>query len=169
MSTSANSSPAKKYNKGVSGFVSWAYNNLVGIVRFATNQEAALGVVENCAVDPKQARGIVPALTLTDGANGTAAITIQGVDAGGIAVAKQIVVDVWFAATSGVAPADLGEVAATTGVILGEPTTDAYIRVISDAAGAIALTFTRTADGNVFAHASIAPTLVIGSVAVTGN
>ena len=40
---------------------------------------------------------------------------------------------------------------------------------MSKAAGAIALTFTRTADGNVFAHASIAPTLVIGSVAVTGN
>ena len=169
MSKAANQSPSQKYKNGVSGFVSWAYNNLIGIVRFATNQEAALGVVENCAVDPKQSRGIVPALTLTDGADGTAAITIQGVDAGGIAVAKQIVVDVWFAATSGVAPADLGEVAATTGVILGEPTTDAYIRVISDAAGAIALTFTRTADGNVFAHASIAPTLVIGSVAVTGN
>ena len=169
MSTASNPSPAKKYKNGVSGFVSWAYNNLKGIMRFATNQEAALGVVEDCAVDPKQSRGIIPAFTFTDGEDGTATIAIQGVDAGGIAVAKQIVVDVWFAATSGVAPADLGEVAATTGVILGEPTTDAYIRVISDAAGAIALTFTRTADGNVFAHASIAPTLVIGSVAVTGN
>lgn len=169
MSTSANQSPAKKYNNGVCGFVSWAYNNLKGIVRFATNQEAALGVVEDCSVDPKQARGIVPALTLTDGADGTAAITVQGVDAGGIAVAKQIVVDVWFAATSGVAPADLGDVTASTGVILGEPTTDAYIRVVSDANGAIVLAFNRTTNGDVFAHASIAPTLVIGSVAVTGN
>jgi hypothetical protein len=154
---------------GTSGFIDDARNNQQGRIRLATNQEAALGAIEDVAVDPKQARGIVPSITITDGEDGTAAIAIQGVDAGGVVVAKQVVVDVWFAATSGAAPADLGDVSADTGTILGEPTTDAYIRVLSNAAGLIELTFTRTTDGAVFAHAIVNPTLVIGVGAVTGN
>lgn len=143
--------------------------NVKGQVRLATNQEAALGVKEDVAVDPKQALGIVPTITVTDGEDGTGTVAIQGVDAGGIAVAKQIVVDIWFAATSGAAPADLGDVSADTGTILGEPTTDAYIRVLSDATGAISLTFTRTADGDVFVHAVVNPVITIGSGSVSGN
>lgn len=168
MSTAKSTGPFRKQT-GLTGSTPAARNNEVGVARFATNQEAALGAVEDVMVDPKQARGIVPALTLVDNADGTATITIQGTDAGGVAVAKQVVFDVWFAATSGAAPADLGDVAATAGTILGEPTADAYIRVLSTAAGLATLTFTRTADGDVFVHAHTNPTLVIGSVAVTGN
>lgn len=168
MSTTA-ATRTEQTRKGTSGFIPDAKANVVGRLRLATNQEAALGDKEDVAVDPKQARGIIPKLTLVDDADGTATITIQGVDAEAEDVAKQIVVDVWFAATEGAAPADLGEVAATTGTILGEPTTDAYIRVLSDASGTIVLDFNRTANGDVFAHAMVQAPLVTGSVAVTGN
>lgn len=169
MSTRA-STKTDKYGEGRSGFVPDAKANVKGQVRLATNQEAALNTEEDVAVDAKQSRGIYPKLTLADDQDGTATITVQGVDAEDEDVAKQVVFDLWFAATSGAAPADLGEVAATTGTILGEPTTDAYIRVLSDANGEVVLDYTRSdGDGDVFVHVFTNPTLAIDSVTVSGN
>jgi hypothetical protein len=113
--------------------------------------------------------GLSATVTVTDGADGTAAVAIQVTDLQGNPVAGRAVVDVWFSAAAYGAPTDLGDVAAGTGSILAETVTDAHVTVLTDATGAAALTYTRTADGDLHAMVVLQGRTVTDSAAVTGN
>jgi hypothetical protein len=101
--------------------------------------------------------------------DGVAVITLQLVDAKGAALAARGRINVWFAATAHAAPADLGTLTATTGVLLKEVTDDALALVATDATGLAVLALDTTIDGTVHAMAEVAGLVVTDSEAITGN
>lgn len=95
--------------------------------------------------------------------DGVAVVTIQS------AVKARQVINVWFAATGFAAPADLGTLTATTGVLLAEHTDDALAAVVTDASGLAVLALDTTVNGNVHGHAERNGIVVAASAAITGN
>jgi hypothetical protein len=115
----------------------------------------------------------LPAPTVTvenaDPADGNAIITIQALDPVGNDLARRCLVRVWLSASAYGAPADLGTLTATTGVLLKEDTDDALATVVTDAAGSAVLVLDTASNGTVHAMATIAGLLATDSEAITGN
>lgn len=97
--------------------------------------------------------------------NGNAYITLQANDAQGNPLAKRVLFNVWLAATSYAAPADLGTLTATTGTILKEDTDDALATVASDANGVAVLVLDVTSTTAVHAMAECNGLVGTGTVA----
>lgn len=95
--------------------------------------------------------------------NGTATITIQS------AKKARQVINVWFAATSMAAPADLGTLTASTGTLLKEHTDDALAAVVTDANGLAVLALDLSVDGTVHCMAERNGLVATDSEAITGN
>lgn len=102
-------------------------------------------------------------ISSVDGEDGTAVVTVQCSKAG------RQVLQLWLSAAAYGAPADPGDIAATTGSILVEDTADALAQVVTDASGTAVFTFTRTADGTTYFNVEKNGNAVSVGVAVTGN
>ena len=115
-------------------------------------------------------KGYLPVLTLsgTDNEDGTATITVTVTQWNTNAVANAYLVRLWLSATALGAAADLGEIAATTGRIVTEHVTDAYLDVATNAAGVAVLTFTG-ADQTGVIHGAILGKVSALSLVITGN
>lgn len=163
MSTAKSTGPFRRQT-GLTGSTPAARNDEVGVLRFATDAEALDGTKENLGVDPKQLNTAAPQLTVTatDGADGTAAITIQA------SIAEKVLVDVWFDDAATGAPADLGTLTISTGQLVQQIVDDAHERILSDASGTIVLSYNRTANGDIYVFATAAA-VAQANVAVTGN
>lgn len=94
-------------------------------------------------------------------------VTIQIKDAQGNNLAEKCVVDFWLSDTAGGAKtADTftgAGVAATTGVIVNEWTADTHCRCITDANGALVLTFTETGANTLYFNLVLANKYIAGS------
>lgn len=101
--------------------------------------------------------------------NGVANVTLQAKDYLGESLAARCVLKVWFAATAYAAPADLGTLTATTGVLLKEDTDDALATVLTDANGTAVLALDLATDGTVHVMATVNGLVVTDSEAITGN
>lgn len=115
--------------------------------------------------------GLKVAVSGVDGEDGTAAVTLQVTDQFGNALGGRwrLLVSANLTAAYGAA-ADIGDLAATTGVIQGEPLADGSFIVDTGSAGAFVGTHTRAADGTTYFDCVVlGPINGSGSVAVTGN
>jgi hypothetical protein len=102
--------------------------------------------------------------------DGNATITVQLKDAQGNSLAARGVVNVWFASSAAwAAPADLGTLTASTGVILKEDTDDALATVSTDASGTAVLVLDTASNVTVHAHASVGGLAATANASITGN
>lgn len=101
--------------------------------------------------------------------DGVAHVALQVKDYEGESKAGRHVLKVWFAATAFAAPADLGTLTATTGVLLKEDTDDALATVVTDANGAAVLALDLAVDGTVHCMAIVIGPCGTDSEAITGN
>ncbi len=85
---------------------------------------------------------LVATATGVDNADGTGTLTVQIEDNDGLDVTGKFLFTIIFAAVADTVGSDLGEVAATTGVIMAEPIADIMIVVATDATGTAVLTLT---------------------------
>ena len=92
--------------------------------------------------------------TYTDNQDGTATLTCQVLKASGQPASGVYKLQAHFAATENAAPADLGDLAVTTGTQLIEHTTDAMGEYLTNTSGKLVMTLTRTATGAVVGHFS---------------
>lgn len=110
------------------------------------------------------------AISLADGANGSATATVQIKDAGGNNLAQVCLVRFMVStAEYGVAAANVTQLEASAGAILNETTTDIDAWVQTDATGLATLVVTNSANETIYTRASIGGKFVSTSVAVTGN
>lgn len=102
--------------------------------------------------------------------NGVANVTLQVKDYLGESKAGRHVLRVWFATSAAfAAPADLGTLTATTGVLLKEDTDDALATVVTDANGTAVLALDTTIDGTIHCMASVIGIAATANAAITGN
>lgn len=109
------------------------------------------------------------AIANTGTPDGVANVTFQLKDAQGNNLAARALVRFWFAETAYAAPADLGTLTASTGVILKEDTDDALATVVTDASGAAVLALDTSIDGTVHVMAAVGALCATASAAITGN
>lgn len=113
--------------------------------------------------DTANTAGLSVAVANAGTPDGDAYVTIQS------SVRARQVLRVWFAATAYAAPADLGTLTATTGVILKEDTDDALATVVTDATGLAVLNLDLASDGTVHCMAERNGLCATDSEAITGN
>lgn len=137
-----------------SGDVSTNAANIVLLQTGAAARPSAVTVaVANTAVTP----------------DGVAVTTLQVKNYLGASLAARCVLKVWFAATAHAAPADLGTLTATTGVLLKEDTDDALATVLTDANGTAVLALDTASNGTVHCMAECNGLVVTDNEAITGN
>ncbi len=109
-------------------------------------------------------------ITAVDGADGTAAVTLQIQDLNGTAIAARAVLRVWNAGTTFTAPDGTGitAFAVGTGVELDQEIDLADYRVLTDANGTAVFTLT-AADGTYYTQAESNGLAYSGAVTITGN
>ena len=107
-------------------------------------------------------------ISVADEADGTGTITIQLLDAQGDALAARALVRVWVSATALGVPADLGDLAVTTGTTIQTITAHAHLLCLTDAAGEIVITLDADANGAVHANAAAAALAVTATDTISG-
>lgn len=108
-------------------------------------------------------------VTAVDGANGTAAVTIQAQDSEGNDLAKNVLIRVWTAETSmGAVHAVTDITVAADALALNEHTANAHADILTDGTGKAVLTIT-DADGTVYLMAECQGIVTSTAVAITGN
>lgn len=154
------------------GFVNPATVAAGGISGTHLASDALDGKV-NAAALANAVADIIPvpsvAIANTGTPDGVANVTFQLKDAQGNNLAARALVRFWFAATAYAAPADLGTLTASTGVILKEDTDDALATVVTDANGAAVLALDTASDGTVHVMAAVGALCATANAAITGN
>lgn len=144
----------------------------IGIKTSPASNGAANDHINGLLQSPARGAGLASvAVTVANAGvpNGNAAITLQAKDPSGRNLAGRCLLRVWLAASANVAPADLGTLTATTGVLLKEDTDDALATVLTDATGLAVLALDTISNGDVHAHAAIVGLVGTGNAAITGN
>lgn len=107
-------------------------------------------------------------VTAVDGANGTAAVTIQAQDSEGNDLAKNVLIRVWTAETSmGAVHAVTDITAAADALVLNEHTANAHADILTDATGEAVLTVSDAA-GTVYLMAECQGIVTATEVTITG-
>jgi len=139
-----------------------SYAVVAGIVESVTSAGVYV-LVDPVAVSGSDSGSLAVDVANAETPDGDAYVTIQS------SVAARQVLRVWFAATAYAAPADLGTLTATTGVLLKEDTDDALATVVTDATGLAVLNLDLAVDGTVHAMVERNGICYTDSAAITGN